>query len=55
MKDSNFKISPMKTIGLFTSLEEKAIDPEVKVKVTRSSKMTLKRKFLKIFVKLGWI
>ena len=42
----------MNTIALVTPFEKKAIDLEIKVKVTRSSKMTLKRKIIKISEKL---
>ena len=37
----------------YTFWKKKTIDLEVKVKVTRSAKMTLKRKIIKIFDKLG--
>ena len=42
----------MNTIGLVTPFEKNAIDLEIKVKVIRSSKMTLKRKIIKISERL---
>ena len=42
----------MNTIGLVTPFEKKSDDLEIKVKVTRSSKMTLKRQIIKISEKI---
>ena len=42
----------MNTIGLVTPFEKKTIDLEVKVKVTRSPKMTFKHKIIKILVRV---